>query len=64
MDMPAMIARDRAGDRQAEADPAGLAVARAFGMPASGLRNAVATFAAGKMRGERTVRNGIVVLND
>jgi UDP-N-acetylmuramoyl-tripeptide--D-alanyl-D-alanine ligase len=43
---------------------AGLAVARAFGMPISGLRDAVATFSAGQMRGERSVRNGIVILND
>jgi UDP-N-acetylmuramoyl-tripeptide--D-alanyl-D-alanine ligase len=43
---------------------AGLAVAKAFGMPFSGLRDAVATFAAGKMRGERSVRNEIVILND
>jgi UDP-N-acetylmuramoyl-tripeptide--D-alanyl-D-alanine ligase len=43
---------------------AGLAVARAFGIPFASLRDAVATFSAGKMRGERTVLNEIVVLND
>ena len=43
---------------------AGLAVARTFGMESGGLRDAVATFTAGKMRGERTVRNEIVVFND
>jgi UDP-N-acetylmuramoyl-tripeptide--D-alanyl-D-alanine ligase len=43
---------------------AGIAVARAFGLPAEGLREAVATFAPGKMRGERSVLNEIVVLND
>jgi UDP-N-acetylmuramoyl-tripeptide--D-alanyl-D-alanine ligase len=43
---------------------AGLAVAKAFQLPISSLRDAVATFAAGQMRGERSVRNAIVVLND
>ncbi len=43
---------------------AGLAVARAFGLPAADLREAAATFVAGKMRGERCVLNGIVVLDD
>jgi len=33
-------------------------------MDSGGLRDAVATFTAGKMRGERTVRNEIVVFND
>jgi UDP-N-acetylmuramoyl-tripeptide--D-alanyl-D-alanine ligase len=43
---------------------AGLAVARAFALPFPGLRDAVAAFATGKMRGERSVRNEIVILND
>ena len=43
---------------------AGIAAARAFGIPARRLRDAVATFASGKMRGERTVQNAIVILND
>jgi UDP-N-acetylmuramoyl-tripeptide--D-alanyl-D-alanine ligase len=43
---------------------AGLAVARAFDIPFESLRDAAATFAAGKMRGERTVRNDIVIFND
>jgi len=43
---------------------AGIAVARAFEVPATDLLEAVATFAAGKMRGERTVQDGVVVLND
>jgi UDP-N-acetylmuramoyl-tripeptide--D-alanyl-D-alanine ligase len=43
---------------------AALAVARSFGMPFSGLVDAVAAFRTGSMRGERTIRNGIVVLND
>jgi UDP-N-acetylmuramoyl-tripeptide--D-alanyl-D-alanine ligase len=43
---------------------AGLAVARVFGIPFAELRDAVASFSAGKMRGERTVKNAIVVLND
>ena len=38
--------------------------ARAFGIPARRLTDAVATFTSGKMRGERTVLNGVVVLND
>jgi UDP-N-acetylmuramoyl-tripeptide--D-alanyl-D-alanine ligase len=43
---------------------AGIATARAFGVRAEQLREAVATFTSGKMRGERTVRNETVVLND
>lgn len=43
---------------------AGLAVARAFDVPLSCLRDRVAEFTTGKMRGERTVRNEIVILND
>ena len=43
---------------------AGLAVARAFDIPFRDLRDAAKSFTAGKMRGERTVRNDIVVLND
>jgi UDP-N-acetylmuramoyl-tripeptide--D-alanyl-D-alanine ligase len=43
---------------------AGLAAARAFGIPAERLRDAVASFTAGKMRGERTVERGITVWND
>jgi UDP-N-acetylmuramoyl-tripeptide--D-alanyl-D-alanine ligase len=43
---------------------AGIATARAFGIPAQRLRDAVSMFTAGKMRGERTVINAIVVLND
>jgi UDP-N-acetylmuramoyl-tripeptide--D-alanyl-D-alanine ligase len=43
---------------------AGIAAARAFGLPAANLREAVATFTSGKMRGERTVLRETVVLND
>ena len=43
---------------------AALAVAREFGIAPERLRGAVAAFAAGKMRGERTVRNGITIWND
>ncbi len=43
---------------------AALAVAREFGIAPARLRDAVAGFAVGKMRGERTVRNGVTVWND
>ena len=43
---------------------AGMAVARAFEIPLERLRDAVATFTIGKMRGERLERNGIVIWND
>lgn len=43
---------------------AALAVAREFGIAPERLRDAVAGFAVGKMRGERTVRNGITIWND
>jgi UDP-N-acetylmuramoyl-tripeptide--D-alanyl-D-alanine ligase len=43
---------------------AALAVAREFGIAPERLREAVASFAVGKMRGERTVRNGITIWND
>jgi UDP-N-acetylmuramoyl-tripeptide--D-alanyl-D-alanine ligase len=43
---------------------AGMAVARAFEIPLERLRDAVATFTIGKMRGERLERNGIIVWND
>jgi len=43
---------------------AALAVARAFGIPFSGLAEAVAGFRTGSMRGERTVRNGVTVFDD
>ena len=43
---------------------AGIAAARAFGVPAGGLREAVATFTSGHMRGEKSVLNEIVVFND
>jgi UDP-N-acetylmuramoyl-tripeptide--D-alanyl-D-alanine ligase len=43
---------------------AGLAVARVFGIAAADLREAVATFATGAMRGERSVIHEVVVLND
>ncbi len=43
---------------------AGLAVASLFGIPLDGLVEAVAQLSPGKMRGERLLWNGIVVLND
>jgi UDP-N-acetylmuramoyl-tripeptide--D-alanyl-D-alanine ligase len=43
---------------------AAMAVARAFDIPPERLRDAVATFAIGKMRGERVEQNGLVIWND
>jgi len=43
---------------------AGMAVARAFEIPTARLRDAVADFTIGKMRGERLEHNGIVIWND
>jgi UDP-N-acetylmuramoyl-tripeptide--D-alanyl-D-alanine ligase len=43
---------------------AALAVAREFGIPAEHAREAVRTFAVGKMRGERLEHRGILVWND
>ena len=43
---------------------AGMAVARVFEIPLERLRDAVATFTIGKMRGERLERNGVIVWND
>jgi len=43
---------------------AAIAVAREFGIAPERLREAVRSFAAGKMRGERLVHNGMVVWND
>ncbi len=43
---------------------AGLAVASIYGIPAEQLTDAVKELSAGLMRGERTVQNGIVFLND
>ena len=43
---------------------AAIAVARLFGIPALKLTEAVRSFAAGKMRGERLERDGIVIWND
>jgi UDP-N-acetylmuramoyl-tripeptide--D-alanyl-D-alanine ligase len=43
---------------------AAIAVASLFNIPAERLREAVATFSAGKMRGERMMHNGILVWND
>ncbi len=43
---------------------AAMAVARAFEISASELRGAVASFTSGKMRGERSVRNGVIVWDD
>jgi UDP-N-acetylmuramoyl-tripeptide--D-alanyl-D-alanine ligase len=43
---------------------AAIAVAGCFDIAPERLRDAVATFSAGKMRGERLVHNGIVVWND
>ena len=41
-----------------------MAVARAFEIPLERLRDAVATFTIGKMRGERLEHNGITIWND
>jgi UDP-N-acetylmuramoyl-tripeptide--D-alanyl-D-alanine ligase len=43
---------------------AAIAVARVFEIPAGRLRDAVRSFGAGKMRGERSTHNGITVWND
>ncbi|SPE34391.1 UDP-N-acetylmuramoyl-tripeptide--D-alanyl-D-alanine ligase [Candidatus Sulfopaludibacter sp. SbA3] len=43
---------------------AALAVAREFGIAPERLRDAVHSFAVGKMRGERTVHGGITIWND
>ncbi|HXM44577.1 MAG TPA: UDP-N-acetylmuramoyl-tripeptide--D-alanyl-D-alanine ligase [Bryobacteraceae bacterium] len=43
---------------------AGIAVARAFEIPVRCLREAVATFTIGKMRGERLEYNGVTIWND
>ncbi|MGA2132624.1 MAG: UDP-N-acetylmuramoyl-tripeptide--D-alanyl-D-alanine ligase [Bryobacteraceae bacterium] len=43
---------------------AGMAVARAFDIPPHRLRDAVAGFTIGKMRGERVEHNGITIWND
>ena len=43
---------------------AAIAVANVFEIAPEKMRDAVATFAAGKMRGERTEHNGIVIWND
>lgn len=43
---------------------AAMAAARAFDIPPERLRDAVATFAIGNMRGERLEQNGIVIWND
>jgi UDP-N-acetylmuramoyl-tripeptide--D-alanyl-D-alanine ligase len=43
---------------------AAIAVAVALGIPPERLRDAVRTLATGKMRGERSVRAGITVIND
>jgi UDP-N-acetylmuramoyl-tripeptide--D-alanyl-D-alanine ligase len=43
---------------------AAIAVATLFDIAPERMRDAVATFAAGKMRGERTEHNGIVIWND
>jgi UDP-N-acetylmuramoyl-tripeptide--D-alanyl-D-alanine ligase len=43
---------------------AAIAVAGLFDVPAARLRNAVASFGVGKMRGERLTHNGILVWND
>jgi UDP-N-acetylmuramoyl-tripeptide--D-alanyl-D-alanine ligase len=43
---------------------AAIAVASLFDVPAETLREAVANFGAGKMRGERLTHNGILVWND
>jgi len=43
---------------------AGMAVARSFEIPPQRLRDAVATFTIGTMRGERLERNGVIIWND
>jgi len=43
---------------------AAMAVARAFEIPLDRLRDAVATFTIGQMRGERLERNGVTIWND
>jgi len=43
---------------------AAIAVATVFGIAPERMRDAVATFAVGKMRGERSEHNGIVIWND
>jgi UDP-N-acetylmuramoyl-tripeptide--D-alanyl-D-alanine ligase len=43
---------------------AGIAVAHAFGIPASRLKDAVRTIPTGKMRGEQSVVNGVTIIND
>jgi len=43
---------------------AAMAVARAFDIPLERLRDAVATFTIGKMRGERLEHNGVTIWND
>lgn len=43
---------------------AGIAVAREMGIEPERLRDAAKTLAIGKMRGERTERNGITIIND
>jgi UDP-N-acetylmuramoyl-tripeptide--D-alanyl-D-alanine ligase len=43
---------------------AGIAVARALGIAPEKLREAVRLLAPGKMRGERSERNGILIIND
>lgn len=43
---------------------AGMAVARAFDIPADRLREGVASFTIGKMRGERLDHHGIIIWND
>jgi UDP-N-acetylmuramoyl-tripeptide--D-alanyl-D-alanine ligase len=43
---------------------AGIATAKAFGIPAKDLVDAARTIPVGKMRGERLIYNGITILND
>jgi len=43
---------------------AAIAVARVFGVAPERMRDAVATFTTGKMRGEKSEHNGIVIWND
>jgi UDP-N-acetylmuramoyl-tripeptide--D-alanyl-D-alanine ligase len=43
---------------------AAIAVGREFGIPAERMRDAIASFAVGKMRGERLEHGGILVWND
>jgi UDP-N-acetylmuramoyl-tripeptide--D-alanyl-D-alanine ligase len=43
---------------------AGIAVAHVMGIAPEKLRDAVRTLSPGKMRGERSVRNGVTVIND